>query len=103
MVQVCFSVLFLAIQITILALTLRRLIFAEINFRRYKFCHVSRGFIFANGGILIISRGLTFTVARYLMLTSGIITVAKKIIFYKITEDILTELVQFALIRNSYR
>ena len=84
-------------------MTLGRLIFTEINFRRWKFCHISRGFIFANGGILIISRGLTFTVARYLMLTSGIITEAKKKFFYKITEDILTELVQFALIRNSYR
>ena len=32
--------------------------FCETDFRGCRFCYISRGFIFADGKILVISRGL---------------------------------------------
>ena len=69
--------------------TLRRLIFARLTlawiyFRGCKYCHFSRGFIFADGEDLIISRGLIFAVARNVMFISSIIIAWIKQTFAKL-------------------
>ena len=76
--------------------TLRALVFAgisfhEINFRGCKFCHILRGFIFVDGEIIMISRGLMFVFAKYVMFMSSVIILGRKEIFAKITEHVLTE------------
>ena len=64
---------------------LRSFIFARIIFHGCKFCHISRGFIFADDEILIILRGLISAVARYVMfMTSETDFAATELIHTKI-------------------
>ena len=55
---------------------LKKINFREINFTGISFCgckfwHIYLEFIFADGEILIISRGFSFVIARYLIFTSS--------------------------------
>ena len=87
---------------------LSRLIFADISFSLiyfpgYKFCHISCGFIFINGEILIIWGGRVFMVTRYNVYVRYGNTVEKanfcKVCqrctkdVLKVTKDVLTETV----------
>ena len=73
---------------------LSRLIFADISFSLiyfpgYKFCHISCGFIFINGEILIIWGGRVFMVTRYIMFMSGMVVIPwKKQTFAKFVKDV---------------
>ena len=72
---------------------LSRLIFADISFSLiyfpgYKFCHISCGFIFINGEILIIWGERVFMVTRYIMFMSGMVIPWKKQTFAKFVKDV---------------
>ena len=59
------------------SLNLKEINFREIKFRRCKICHISRGFIFAEGETLTISRGFIFAVSNYVIFMSSKIIVGK--------------------------
>ena len=71
---------------------LRSFIFARIIFHGCKFCHILRGFIFADDEILIILRGLISAVARYVMfMTSDNSGGGTKKWIFTVTEYVPTE------------
>ena len=58
--------------------------FCAINFHGCKFCHILRGFLFSDGEVLDILRGLIFAITRSVMFMSNMIIAGEKQIFAKL-------------------